>query len=382
MKLDIHFDSASLDIAASRVIGDRVVLRGHDNHYPGQWKWVHFRLDDCRGRTVTFEIPDNFEPGSDHLAQHHMVYSYDGERWAFFPHNDWRRDELTFEFSLDAPFEADQVFVAYGIPYPTWRVERLIDRLRPSPFVHPAPGGDASLIIGRTSGGVDVHGRMVPSLPLYGFGIGEGERAGRRVVLMAGVHPNETPANHMMDGLLAFLVDPDDPAAKLVRQNARILVYPMVNPEGRYAGYNRGTREFPDRDANRFWHEDLYQDIHEIRTVAEAMKRDLNGPPDYFIDLHSWTDTADHFGILTHDEGFHRDPFWQAFRRIEPGVGEEPSDWKNWSTETFAFKRLGARFAMTFETMFVPHLNVDGYQNLGRNLGRALAEGLAAGVSV
>lgn len=378
MTLDIDFDSASLDLSSSRIEGARVLLRGHDNHYPGKWKWVHFRLRGCRGREVWFELPDTFEPGSDHLERHRMVYSYDGHTWAFFPHNRRQPARGIYEFTLGAPFDRDEVFVAYGIPYPASRVDRMVESMASSPFVQPTRSADESFVLGMTPGGSDAFGRRVPPLPLYGLRIGEGGPDARRIVLMSGVHPNETPASHMMEGMMAFLIDPDHPDAQFVRSHAEVLIYPMVNPEGRFAGYNRGTREYPERDANRFWHPDLYGDFLEVRTIAESLKQDLDGPPDYFIDLHSWTDTGRHFGILSREDGFHLDPFWQAFRRIEPRVNEEPSNWLNWSTETFAFKILGARFAMTFETMFVPNMNIDGFHELGRNLGRALAAGLSA----
>ncbi len=369
------FDSGGLDVGRCRVDGDVVHLAGRDNFNPGQWKWLHFRAAGVRGRRLTFEIDDHFEPGRERLDRHRMVYSYDGRTWQWFDRHEHLADpENLYRFGLDHAFDRDEVIVAYGIPYPVSRASEMIARVRSHPSVSPTPSADASLVLGRSAGGVDDTGRRIDPHPLYGFRIREGDPHSRRarVVLMGGVHPNEPLGNHVLEGFVRFGLA-DEPAAATLRHHAEVMVYPMVNPDGRYAGYNRSTVQHPGRDANRCWRPDLWSDMDEVRIIGESLLRDVGDRPDYFIDFHCWTDTTGHFGILSHEQGFADDPFWRELRRLEPGIGTSDSGWKNPSTETFAFKTLCARFCMTFETMFIPGETIERLHELGANMGRALA---------
>ncbi len=378
LRIDIDFDSGSLDTRRTRIVGDHIILKGLENHNRGYWKWIYFRVRGVRGRRVTFEIGDNFEPGSERLDEHRMVYSYDAESWHFFPNGERNAAEGKYFFSLDGPFVEDAVFIAYGLPYPYERMKRFVDGIRESRFVSPTPSSDEHLVIGKSPGGIDEVGREIPQHNLYGFGITDSsvETPKSQIVVMGGVHPNEPLGNHAIEGLLEFLLDEDDAGAADLRRAARFFVYPMANPDGRYAGYNRSTVQHIDRDANRFWREDLYEDMDDIRQIAEAMKADTDSDVSYFIDFHCWTHTTQHFGIMARSEGFHRDPFWLALRKLEPGLSEADSGWENWSSETFGFKRLGAKFAMTLETMFIPDENIERFKRLGRNVGRALAHAI------
>jgi hypothetical protein len=375
VRLDIDFDSGSLDVAHSRIEGDVVRLVGFENHNAGFWKWLHFRARGVNGRTLIFEIDNRFEPGSDRLDDHRMVFSYDGEAWDFFPMHEHDPDEGLYRFGLEAPFAQDEVFIAYGIPYPFERVRRFVNSIHENPWVTPTSSSDSDLVIGMSPGGKAEGGRTILPHELYALRIANPVKTGSRtrVVILGGVHPNEPLGNWAIEGLVSFLTDDADTDAALVRKQAEVFVYPMVNPDGRVAGYNRSTVQHEDRDANRVWREDLYADMDDIRQVAEAIKTDTGGSADYFVDFHCWTNTGPHFGILAQAEGFHEDPFWLALRELEPTLDEKDSGWENWSTETFAFKRLNARFAMTLETMFIPGENVERLKKLGANVGRALS---------
>jgi len=371
--LNADFDSGSLDPARSSIEGDVVHLAGRDNFNTGRWKWLYFSAEYVLGRRLTFQIDDHFDIDPNRLNQHRMVFSHDGERWLPFDHNQRDAQAGLYRFGNDLPFAHDKVFVAYGIPYPLARVVGHTRRIRSSPWVSPTASSDQDLVLGMSPGGIDDLRRSIKPNPIYGYQITDPKAPGpkKTVVLLGGVHPNETLANHALEALIDFLLS-EDPQAAALRKVACCLIYPMANPDGRFAGYNRGTVQHVDRDPNRTWREDLWQDMPDIAAVGQALIRDTAGHVDIFIDLHGWTDTRHHVGILSKEEGFWDDPFWRAMLRLVPGLATWDSGWANPSAETFAFQRLSAGFCMTFELMYLPGENLEGLHKIGKSLGQAL----------
>ena len=61
----------------------------------------------------------------------------------------------------------------------------------------------------------------------------------RYVLVTSRVHPGETPAAHVLDGLLEFLMRADDPRAIALRERFVFKLVPMLNPDGVYHGNTR-----------------------------------------------------------------------------------------------------------------------------------------------
>ena len=72
----------------------------------------------------------------------------------------------------------------------------------------------------------------------------------RAIVITARVHPGESNASFIVEGILQFLVS-DDEDAKYLRNNFVFKIIPMLNPDGVIIGNNRTS--LSGYDLNRQW---------------------------------------------------------------------------------------------------------------------------------
>lgn len=378
--LNADFDHGSLDESSSSAVGSFVQLAGRDNFNPGQWKWLYFSADNVQGVTPTFQIDDNFVTGGGNLNAHEMVYSYDQDNWFFFDNNNRNAAADTFTFSNNAAFTQNRVYVAYGLPYSIDRVTSHTNSIAASPWVSPTVTGAGDLVVGQSPGGVDDIGRVIPQQDLFGYKItdpGSTVTNKAKIALLGGVHSNETLGNHTLEAMVDYLLS-DSLDAALLRRRAEFYVYPMANPDGRLAGYNRSTVEEPNLDPNRFWVPPNYGGLSDIQAVGDAIIADTGADVDFFIDFHSTVqkDTS-HFGFVDVDRNFHLNPFWQRLLELEPTIETFDASLINDTAAKFGLFELGAGFTMTFETRFIAGENEDRFVTLGQNFGQAFADILA-----
>ncbi len=373
--LDGDFDHGSLDEANSSVAGNLVLLAGRDNFNPGQWKWLYFSADGVNGLQPTFRIGDNFNTGGSSLNDHEMVYSYDQENWFFFDNNVRSSGAGTFTFSNNTVFTQDRVWVAYGLPYPAARTVSHTAELVSSPWVSPTASGNSSLVIGQSPGGIDDLGRTIAPQDMYGYKISDptGAAVKKKIALIGGVHSNETLGNYTLEGLVDFLVS-DDFEAALLRKYADFYVYPLANPDGRRAGYNRSTVQRVNEDPNRHWVPPNYDGLDDIEVVGDALIADTGADVDYLLDFHSTVnDTfANHHGLLL--PAYQSDPMWLNFKSLEPNVITGGASLIDDTGAKFGRDHLNAEFSATFETRFLPGENIDRFLSMGRNFGLAFKQ--------
>ena len=387
--LNANFDSASLCLVGSSacddsgvpssVSGNTVTLVGRDNFNNNVWKWMYFQANGVNGQTVTFNTGDDFDTGGSSLNNHRMVYSYDQSNWFFFDNNAHISAQSKFTFSNNTPFAQDTVYVAYGQPYPYQRTVDHTNSIATSSWVAPTTSGAGTLVVAQSPGGVDDIGRTVTPKNLYGYKITDTAYAGpkRKIVLMSGVHANETLGNFTLEGLVNFLVS-DELAAAQLRRYAEFYVYPMANPDGRFAGNNRSTVQIPNVDPNRAWNPPSYTDpddpspqLTDIRRLGEAMKVDTGQNIDYMIDFHSTVNpsTPYHHGLILPE--WQSDPFWLTLRGLEPSVITGTAVLSDFTGAKFGRDVLNAEFSATFETVFPVNETIPRYLSLGRNFGLA-----------
>jgi hypothetical protein len=91
-----------------------------------------------------------------------------------------------------------------------------------------------------------------------------------------------------------------DPEALALRQRCRLLVYPMVNPDGRFGGFVRGGPAMPNGDHNRFWGPADSPTVPSIDCLKRAMARDVLGPVGLCVDFHNQERFEDRYLIQYH----------------------------------------------------------------------------------
>lgn len=123
------------------------------------------------------------------------------------------------------------------------------------------------------------------------------------IFVSARVHPGETPASYMLNGLLDWLVS-DDPRAQAARNRFIFVIVPMLNPDGVYRGHYRlDTRGV---NLNRSYVSPDATQSPTIWAVKELISMLNNqGSLHAYIDLHAH---ASKRGIFVY--GNHMD-FWR-----------------------------------------------------------------------
>ena len=431
--LDGNLDTGSLQ--SYSVSGDTINLIGRDSYTGGSftlgdnhWRWLYFKASGVLNQNLTFSIRGEFagdgsccddtSTETDHELYHHeMVYSYDGDNWQFFPNQNNTLSSANanpandlFTFRLNEPFAANDVYVAYAIPYPYARSVSLAQKVIASPWGAPTASGNAAGIIGQAPAGVDDIGRAQPARDLYAFRITnpatDSATPKRRAMFVTGQHAAETPGMFTFEGLAEWLIS-SDPRAAALRDKVEVFGYPTLNASGRAAGLTRAMLQWPDSDSNGFWfptavsgNDYVSPQRTEQKINGDAMNVDEASTPgsvlDLFVDFHSSVpdyaitgpnglgpeslypgeDRIDDWGYIRTGVGDQNNPWWTAFRALQPNLLQESSGGGPSSKTTvgFALSFLDADMAVTLENQFAISRPISYYHDLGKNAGLAMYE--------
>lgn len=295
--LDQNFECGSLDITNTTVSNPNssnpsfTLVPRYNGTDPLGWWWMYFSATGLTNKTPTFHAST---VGSSIAFDNNTrwVYSYDQVNWQFFTSG--TASSGVFSFSNSIPFSSDKVFVATAIPYGPSKTDALINSIKNNPCVLPTRSADTNLVVGRTLGTVgggytDDLGRTVAAQNLYGFEVTDPSVTGpkTKIVIMSGNHSGEPPGTMTVQGFVNFLIS-NDPRMQQLRRVADFYVYPLVDPEGRAAGYYVSTPQNPTKNHNRYWNNPA--GFTEITIIENAMKVDTSSAVDYFFDFHSESD--------------------------------------------------------------------------------------------
>ena len=142
----------------------------------------------------------------------------------------------TLSMALAFPYDGDTVYVAQCYPYTYTMLQGYLGSLveRRSACMR---RDQLCLSYGR---------HAVDLLTVTDFGADAAEIAQRKVVVISGrVHPGETNASWMMQGLIDA-VTADTPAARSLRASVVLKIVPMLNPDGVVLGNYRCSNPNPN----------------------------------------------------------------------------------------------------------------------------------------
>jgi murein tripeptide amidase MpaA len=254
------FDAGNIEVVDAGDPQD-VRLRIRKDHGSDHYQWFHFRVSGARGTALRLAI-ENAGGASyvDGWDGYRACYSYDRQTWRRVAETRYADGTLTISHTP----EHDAVWYAYFAPYPIERHHDLIARCQMSPRVRHEQ-------LGKTLDGQD--------LDLLHVREGEGQR--KRCWIFARQHPGESMAEHLIEGLLARLLDPADPVARALLHKAELWIVPNMNPDGSRRGHLRTNAA--GANLNREWLEPSMDRSPEVFLVRQKMR--ATGL-DFALDVH------------------------------------------------------------------------------------------------
>ena len=264
----------------------------------GHTQWFYFRVQNTRaGHKVKFNLlnyskPDSMFNFGMKISVHSYRRSMDEKVGWFKAGENIRYFENTIKKDRENPFsncyysltftytfthDMDSVFFAYSVPYSYSDLRRDLLQIESDETrnVHCSRKTLCKTIAGEDCDYLTITSRE--KLETYS--------RRRGVVLTARVHPGETVGSWMMRGLIFFLTDPDDPEAKMLRENFVFKIIPMLNPDGVVNGNYRCS--LAGCDLNRRWKspsEVLHPTIFHVKKLVKEVYQERGIV--MFCDLH------------------------------------------------------------------------------------------------
>ncbi len=270
------FDSGNIEVIDASDPGDLQLAIRRD-HEAEHLQWFHFRVTGARGQDLRMRVRNAAEVSYPKGWENYRAcYSYDRE--------DWQRIEGTsFENGIleiaHKPTQ-DSVYYAYFAPYSMERHHDLVAEC----------GGSRRVRHERL--GATLDGQDLDLLH-----VSEGEAEGRKQCwIIARQHPGESMAEWLMEGLLARLLDEEDPVSRALLAVAEFWIVPNMNPDGSRRGHLRTNAA--GANLNREWLEPTMARSPEVYLVREKM---VETGLDFALDVHG--DEALPYNFIAGAEG-------------------------------------------------------------------------------
>ncbi|NNJ71720.1 MAG: carboxypeptidase family protein [Enterobacterales bacterium] len=275
MHITCQFDGGNIDVLdASQVNNIRLNIR-KDNE-SDFYQWFHFKVHSEANVTHCFKIEN--AAGSAYVQGwegYQAVASYDRDNWFRVP-TSYTDGQLVIEHL----HEEEVIYYAYFAPY---TYERHMDLLMACQESH---------LVRLEHLGETLDGRDMTLVNIST----ESDVPKKKVWVIARQHPGETMAEWLVEGMLARLLDEDDPVARSLLEVADFYIVPNMNPDGGYRGHLRTNAV--GANLNREWLTPTMTRSPEVYLVREKM---LATGVDMFLDIHG--DEAIPYNFLAGCEG-------------------------------------------------------------------------------
>ncbi|WP_432468847.1 M14 family metallopeptidase [Agarivorans sp. Z349TD_8] len=309
MYITDNFDSGNIRVIALQDPQDIQLEIKHDNQSEF-FQWFHFRFEAEQAQSYQFHIINASQSAYPQGWQgYQVVASYDRQQW-FRIDTDYDGEQLKFSLAL----EQSSVYFAYFAPYSYERHLDLLQTIQQDPRVRLST-------LGQTLDGRDM------SL----LQIGDAEQAKHKVWVMARQHPGETMAEWFVEGMLATLLDEDNPLAKKLLEETVFYVLPNMNPDGSVRGHLRTNAA--GINLNREWQNPSMEHSPEVFLARQKML-ELGG--DLFLDIHGDESVPYNFvagceGVPSYDARHQllEETFKQAYMAISPDFQDQHGYAKN-----------------------------------------------------
>lgn len=261
MLISDSFDAGNIEVVDA-THPQQVRLQIRKDHGSDHFQWFYFRVAGVRATALTLRI-ENAGKASyvDGWPGYQACYSYDRQTWRRVAQTRYENGVLTIAHTP----AHDSVWYAYFAPYSMEQHHNLIARSLGSPRVRHE-------VLGKTLDGQD----------LDLLHVREGATAGKRKCwIIARQHPGESMAEHLMDGLLAQLLDGNDPVARELLRKAEFFIVPNMNPDGSRRGHLRTNAA--GANLNREWLAPSMERSPEVFLVRERMRA---SGLDFALDVH------------------------------------------------------------------------------------------------
>jgi murein tripeptide amidase MpaA len=184
-------------------------------------QWFYFRVANAKDTACRFHIVNAHEASyAECYHGYHACASSDRKNWRRVP-TAYRDGKITISVT-----PSTEVFwISYFAPYSYEQHQELVTRCMLSPLCEHVE------VLGQSLDGRDIECMQIGTGPL-------------KIFVTARQHPGETQAEWFMDGLLARLLDPNDPVGTGLREGATVYVVPNMNPDGSVRGHLRTNARY------------------------------------------------------------------------------------------------------------------------------------------
>jgi len=279
VKISADFDKGSIENFTEAVPNH---LTGTTKHWlkrdsiGDQYYWFYFKAEQVKNKRVTFELKDLIgvyreTPHIVYTDYTQPVYSYDQQNWHRI--TNVKYDSASYTFQFTEHFEKEPVWIAYAHPYPTSRVDNLLERIKSSEYVKINQ-------LAKTK-----EGRDISLVHITDTDIPDDEK--KTILILALQHAGEDAGGFMAEGLIRFLLS-EEKEAIVARKRFNYLIVPMMNPDGIFNGTSRYNMEM--EDLNNIWLNDEKEqpEVTGLKKWADSWLSAGN-EIDLFIDIHNHT---------------------------------------------------------------------------------------------